>query len=149
MTSLVTTHDLEALHGPSRLGVSDDAWHEMARRAILQSALWIGRFVPEATLAEARADILAGTADDVQERLRQAQLHWAIALLHEGVRSGLQAMLPGGGGVRVGDVAMDFERGGGTLQGGTLDHVRQYKQKAIRFLQAAGYAWEVTGGAVL
>lgn len=146
MTSLITTHDLGALHGPSRLGVDVDAWNEMARRAILQSALWLGKFVPEATLAEAKADILAGTADDVQERLRQAQLHWAIALLYEGALSTTQAALGGNGMVRVGDVALDLRAR--TESGTASDPVRHYKQKAIRFLQAAGYAWEVTGGTV-
>lgn len=137
MTSLITSHDLEPLHGPSRLGVGPDAWTEMARRAIVESALWMERFVPQATLAEAKADILAGTADSVQESLRQAQLHYAIYLMYVDASGPLGAPTS----IRVGDVALSQ-----ASVSGVKPVALEYKQRAIRYLQRAGYAWEVAGG---
>lgn len=130
---LVTHADLSGLYGPTRFGVSPSEWEAAARRAVANAESWMRRYVPLATLNEARANLLAGGGDTVDEMLRQAEYYYAAASLVEEFAS-----RSGGGAVRVGDISFNAS--------GETETVRQLKQRALSALRRAGFWGEIVAG---
>lgn len=130
---LITHADLLGLYGPTRFGVSHSEWEAAARRAVANAESWIQWYVPLATLNDARAALLAGSGDTVDEMLRQAEYFYAAASLVDEFSS-----RTGGGTVRVGDIAFSADSDNAA--------VRQLRQRALSALRRAGFWGEIVAG---